>query len=54
MEKKASTNFKWVILAMVTLSIIPISYNSFQVSAMPVEFMTSLGIDGIRFTSILT
>lgn len=54
MGKKASTNFKWVILAMVTLSIIPISYNSFQVSAMPVEFMTSLGIDGIQFTSILT
>ena len=53
-ETKVSANFKWVVMALVTLSIIPVSYCSFQVSALPVEFMTALGIDGVQFTSILT
>ncbi len=51
---KKSSNFKWVIMAMVTLSTVPISYNSFQVSALPIEFMQELGIDSVQFTSILT
>ncbi len=53
-ETKVSPNFKWVILALVALSIVPVSYCSFQVSALPAEFMASLGIDGVQFTSILT
>ncbi len=52
--KKVSPNFKWVIMVMVTLSTVPISYNSFQVSALPIEFMNELGLDSVEFTSILT